>query len=468
MASILNYLIAFLVLLIGGTLYYFIIKKSLSAFKLLNGFQQKLIAGCFLLFVIIGSFIRPNQGLDRLKTSQWTIPRIKKSFAFSKDGLQNKLLGKENYTAHLKNNLVKKPDVYFIFVESYGTVASLTKETSARYDSLIFSLEKDFEAENWNIVSNYSRAPIIGGKSWLSFSTVMAGLKMYEHTGYNNIIQNQKQYPHIVEYFNQQGYETYRMNTFKANANTEMKIPYEVLDEFWKFDHWVKFKDIPYQGYEYDIFGGIPDQYALGFLQDSIIVDSLPSFNFFITMNSHGPWFEPPPILEKWQDLDKIKYTPHGAYHKQEGSNHERYYKTIVYQLEMLKDFITNKVDSNSVVVLIGDHNPAGMEYKLWKIYNRFATQIHVFSKDQNFTNSFLEYEFDKGMHIDTSKNLLMNHEGFYSLFQRNLIKNYGKKGAPLPEYMVKGLEDLDQKEREAKKAEAAKIGKQKKIRSRK
>ena len=458
MASILNYIIAAVILFVGLAAFYFLMRYTLLLFEKLDPTIKKYIFGPLLIYVLMSLVIHPGEALSRLKTSQWTVPRIIESFAFSKDNLQNKLKGKEKYSAHLRNNLIEKPDLYFIFVESYGTVASLTKENINRYDSLLLELDESFAKAQWNIASNYSIAPIIGGKSWLSFSTVMAGVKMYEHTGYNEIIQNQKKFPHLINYLNGQSYETYRMNTFKANEKTEMKIPYEVLDEFWDFDHWIKFKDIPYSGYEYDIFGGIPDQYALGYLQDSLIVDSLPTFSFFITMNSHGPWFEPPPILENWKDLDTIKSTPHEEWMQQKGSNNERYFKSIIYQLKMLEQFILKKVDQNSIVVLIGDHNPAGMEYKLWKIYNKFATQIHVFSKDKAFTDSFLEYNFDAGMHIDINKNKLMKHEGFYSLFQRMLIKHYGKNGAILPDYLPNGLEATTQKESEkGKKKEEVK-----------
>ena len=81
------------------------------------------------------------------------------------------------------------------------------------------------------------------------------------------------------------------------------------------------------------------------------------------------------------------------------------------------------------------------MEYKLWKIFHKRSTPIHVFSKNKSFVDGFLEDQFDTGMHIDTSQSTLMWHQGFYSLFQKNLIRSYGSENAKLPEFLDKGLE---------------------------
>ncbi|MEL6989016.1 MAG: hypothetical protein AAGK97_14485, partial [Bacteroidota bacterium] len=258
MGSILNYSILLIGLILGFLVLRWIIKTSFKTLDQITLAQKFYSFGLLGIFIIAGTLIKSgDKALSKLKTVQWTTPRIADSFGtYKKQGQINATA----YQAHLFNALTEKPDVYLIFVEAYGAVATLTPECKSKYDQLINGLEQKYSDKGWNVVSNYSKAPIIGGKSWLSFSSVMAGVKMAEHSSYSAIIENEKDFPHMAEYFNQQGYYTYRMNSFKSNPKTEIKIPYQTLDEFWKFDDWIKFKDIPYSGYEYDIFGGIPDQ----------------------------------------------------------------------------------------------------------------------------------------------------------------------------------------------------------------
>ena len=341
----LNYFLFVLLALGCLVAFYFLCRFIIQSFLSLNVKKRWKSLVPFLGLILFSFFFssKTNEDISRLKTVQWTTPRIIKSLFSNQEKINQKLSGQYKYEAQLANPLQEKPNVYFIFLEAYGSVVSLGRELGPRYDSLLSTLEPVIQEKGWHCSSNYSISPVIGGRSWLSFSSVMAGIELRDHVIYNDLIHNYKTYPHLIEYFNRQGYESSRMNTFKGNEKTEILISYEALDSFWKFDNRYGFKDFPYKGYDYDVFGGIPDQYALGYFQDSLRNAAKPSFMFFITMNSHGPWFEPAPLLEDWRALDSIKVSPHGKWHAQFGMNIERYYKCMEYQLKMSVDFITEK-----------------------------------------------------------------------------------------------------------------------------
>ena len=112
-----------------------------------------------------------------------------------------------------------------------------------------------------------------------------------------------------------------------ANFNNDdyLKID-SIAQNYFHTHHWTKYSDIPYSGYKYDYFGGIPDQYALSFWYETILDKSThPHYLFFITLNTHAPFYLPPPILENWRDLDKIQSSPHKGNRLEKGIPIVRY-----------------------------------------------------------------------------------------------------------------------------------------------
>ena len=250
------------------------------------------------------------------------------------------------YRSFLSKSLAQKPDIYFLFIESYGTVATLSPELESTYKNLITSLQKPLNDEGWHMASTYSIAPIKGGRSWLSFSSTLSGIKIENQLQYNNMIELNKNFPHLVRYLNYQGYQTYRMSTM-SNTNTDSLIPLNKNNQFWGFDDLIMYNDIPYKGYQYDYLGGLPDQYALGHFDENIGDKSTsPKFLFFITTTSHGPWYPPPPIVKDWKALDDLKESPTGESPQLKGETIFRYQKSIEYELKVVIDFIKKSVKS--------------------------------------------------------------------------------------------------------------------------
>ncbi|UCC53706.1 MAG: hypothetical protein JSV68_06965, partial [Anaerolineaceae bacterium] len=65
---------------------------------------------------------------------------------------------------------------------------------------------------------------------------------------------------------------------------------------------------------------------------------------------------------------------------------------------------------------------------------------LHIISKDRAFVRSFAEYGFDPGLKVQDPLPA-MRHEGFYSLFMRVLLQQYGQGGSKLPEYLPDGIQ---------------------------
>ncbi|MEK7256128.1 MAG: hypothetical protein AAB316_15360, partial [Bacteroidota bacterium] len=239
---------------------------------------------------------------------QWIAKQVIKSCRFEEPGRFKQLPAPLPHQAFLEKELPAKPDIYFIAVEAYGAVASLAPELAGDFQILAGKLERQLDSAGWHSASTYSCSPIIGGRSWLGFTTALTGMHLGNQAHYNNLFKCNPDFPHLVRMLNSNGYFTARLSTLRNSPLADSILPTKELNRFWEFDRFVQFSDIPYRGFQYDLYGGIPDQYSFGFVRDSVLAQvRQPRFLFFITMSSHYPWYEPPPVVGDWRQLDGIQ-----------------------------------------------------------------------------------------------------------------------------------------------------------------
>ncbi len=460
-----TYLIGVLVFLLVSMLIFIstlFLQKQLIVYKKYPLFW--LLGGMFSLFVFL---IKPNtatlainrnvelssedrgiQAIDTLIDSSqvsylhWIYPDIQTSATLDRKDHLGHLEKRWIYDFYKNKKLVHKPNIFLIFVESYGGVAALSDYCYERYGDLTTQLTNELDSAGWHIASNYSKSTVIGGRSWLAMTTAMIGARVEDQIQYSELIKNRQSYPHMVDFFNLQGYETVRASTMRIRrSDMDTLNMITIPNRFWKFDERYFYPDIPYKGYQYDLYGGIPDQYTLSYMTDEILnKKEKPFFYTSITMNSHGPWHHKmPPIVEDWRTLNTMK-KPFGDATIGKDMRIDSYWTAIDYQLKMLTNYIKQKGRDDSIYIIIGDHNPGGLEWKLYNRFNKWATPIHIISKDDIFVNSFHQHGFTQGIQVDTSQFTIMRHMGLYSLLTRQLLENYGAEAEVLPDYLPWGL----------------------------
>lgn len=371
---------------------------------------------------------------------QWVTPKVIRSLRpldslMLADSTMEKL--KQYDQVRLKN----PPNVYLLFVESYGAVAKCLWQEGPLYTQLMDQYAHIYQDSGYTVYSTFSEAPIMGGRSWLSFTSAMTGLTINNHLTFNHLLSADYNYPHLVRYFSGEGYNTYRIKTM-ADQTQSTTLSYALADRFYAFDHWIKYEDFPYQGYQYDYFGGMPDQYALNYFDAHLLDKSRqPYFIFSINMTTHGPWHHVPPVLNDWRDLDTIKTCPDGTNRSLDFADESmRYFEAIRYAMEVHMRFIFSTVPDHSLVILIGDHQPPGMNFTCIGKITEAAVPVHLISRDRELVEGFADYGFIPGMDVPLSHDVTMKHAGLYSMLVRELIRHYGPEGAKLPAYRPGGV----------------------------
>ncbi|NJO68629.1 MAG: sulfatase-like hydrolase/transferase [Bacteroidetes bacterium] len=240
--------------------------------------------------------------------------------------------------------------------------------------------------------------------------------------------ENIADFNHLMRYFKAQGYMNYRINAIPDNE--KMKIPWTQYSNLYAIDEWIFFKSMNYKGRLYGFGPSPPDQFSLAYAHNYIKNQGKKPFTlFFITQSSHSPFISPDTIADNWEHLNE------GIMEKKKRSVFFRkptvddYTKAIRYQIMMLTDYILKFGEENDVFILIGDHQPPLITNGK---NDGFETPIHIICKNEALIKQFENLGFNRGLEI-TDRTNTMKHEGFYPIFMKAFLSEYGKPGNSLP-----------------------------------
>ena len=346
----------------------------------------------------------------------------------------DKINSQMNYQ-HL--SLKSKPDIYLLFVESYGKLLYESPALRASYLRCMDSCESVLLGNGLNAATGFSTSPVSGGQSWVSYTSVLFGYNIRNQGTFNSLLKNpaMAHYDNLFRVLNQNGYKTFRLNAIPPSSNLEM--PWETYSRFYSIDKWINFSDLNYSGRLYGFGPSPPDQYSINFAGQYINKSSAgPRALFFITQTTHNPFYSPDSLSRDWQSLnskpDSITFHASVLFKKPRIKD---YAKAVHYDLSALVQFITNVPDSNAIFILIGDHQPP----VITSANDGFETPVHIISRNKDFTRTFTQFGFREGMKAD-EKAVPIRHEGIYSMFMREFVRFYGTDHSPLPEYRPEGI----------------------------
>jgi phosphoglycerol transferase MdoB-like AlkP superfamily enzyme len=300
------------------------------------------------------------------------------------------------------------------------------------------ALEKSLANDGWAAVSTLSEAPTWGGGSWMSYTSTLFGILVEQQSEYNALKAKYSllEYPNMGRYFSSQGYDY----VWVVPINRQLSEEREVIDHiFYGADQWITFDTLNYEGPLFGWGPSPPDQFTLGFIQEFTAQQEQPTFMVYLTQNSHYPWTPLPPVLDDWRELENLDMQDGVLSEAQKKSLswwelRRNYMQAVDNTLNALEEFITLLDKENSVIVLIGDHQPPSVSRR----DDGYGTIVHIVSQDADFLASFREYGFEDGLILENLEPMI-RHEGLYSLFVRNFVARYGTSPWTLPPYLPNG-----------------------------
>ncbi|MFT7365301.1 MAG: hypothetical protein ACI9OW_000176 [Marinobacter psychrophilus] len=248
-------------------------------------------------------------------------------------------------------------DVIFGFIESYG-ISSLTDD---RFKDLIGSrldkMEAAVSAAGLHMVSGRLGSPVQGGQSWLAHATMLSGQWIDTQLDYEILLASD--YPTLIDDMALTGHDTVAvMPAITQDWPEGQAFGYNRIYQSTTMD---------YQGPPFN-WVTMPDQYTWSWFQRSVREQTVgPIFAEVALISSHAPWVPILPVLEDWDSVGNGT-----AFNQWEGAGEapaslwlepervrEHYALAIDYALNVATGYATRHVDKNTLLVLLGDHQPA-------------------------------------------------------------------------------------------------------------
>jgi hypothetical protein len=356
------------------------------------------------------------------------------------------------YAAYDTLSLDRRPPIYLLAVESYGSVLERHPDLRRPYRDLLDSTDAALRKDGWHTASARMEAPVRGGRSWLAIASLFTGVRVDRQLLFNRFKQNAGGVPHLVRFLNRQGYRTVALQPFTFAR------PGLPVGNLYDFDVTLYRDDLDYEGPAYGL-ADAPDQYSLHFGHHTQLAPSPdPFFLFFETVSSHALWnYGLPPALPDWRQFNAATGTP--AEQKRQlgrlGSaptqflpdsitapriydqpTPQRYLQHVAYDLRVLRDYLIEKAPDGSLVLLLGDHQPPLLDTKT------NTTPLHVLSTDSMLVRRVRRQGFTDGL-VPTGRSPTLRQEGLYSFLVRLLAaQDQGPTAdsTALPPYRPEGV----------------------------
>jgi hypothetical protein len=289
-------------------------------------------------------------------------------------------------------------DVLLVFFESYGR-SVLDQNRFQRYSlPALSSFERELEEKGLASVSGFLTSPIMGGQSWLAHSTLESGLWLPHQSYYNALLATDRLT--LTKAFRKRGHRTVAMKP-------AIVMPWPEGPHFG-FEEIYAEADMGYAGEPYN-WATMPDQYTMSAFEQferSAEERDRPVFAEFSLISSHAPWTHIPPVVDDWSDIGdgalfstwaEIGDPPHVVWADPERVR-AQYGKSIRYVLDMLTSYATNFVDDRTLLIVVGDHQPAPL------VTGEGVTRdvpLHVITGNPDLLQPFINWGLVPGMHPD-------------------------------------------------------------------
>jgi hypothetical protein len=299
----------------------------------------------------------------------------------------------EEQLAHMPTNLKKLGgrNVYLFLIESYGAAVFDRPDFARRVAPVYRAFETELGARGFSLATGLLDSPTSGGRSWLAFATLATGVRTSDQLQYELVLAN-KPKP-LARFFREAGYRT-------VLAQPGTTRPW-VKGEMFAFDQRYYAWNFDYAGPGY-AWATMPDQYVLDFIRRREVTSRTSSlFVQYVLVSSHAPWSHQPALLEDWERIQN------GAlYNDQEmvrfpiqwpnfADASEAYITSVVYDLEVLERYLAKFVADDSLIILLGDHQPVP---EVAGVSTSVSVPVHVLSREASLLAPFRARGYAPGM----------------------------------------------------------------------
>ena len=249
-------------------------------------------------------------------------------------------------------------DVLLVFVESYGKVAVQGSSFSGRVDAVLNRGTAQLRAAGFSSRSAFLSSSTFGGLSWLAHSTTQSGIRIGTQRGYDQLVKSDRLT--LTRAFKRAGWRT-------VSEDPANKRHWPEGSSFYRFDKIYDRRNVGYRGPEFGL-PPMPDQYVLLALQRLELAkrDRRPVFAQVDLISSHAPWTKIPRLIP-WAHVGDgsifnrvpLEESTKAKLFGDAARARKAYGHSIEYTMSTLMSFVARYGNDDTVLVVLGDHQPA-------------------------------------------------------------------------------------------------------------
>jgi hypothetical protein len=284
-------------------------------------------------------------------------------------------------------------DVIFAFVESYGRVALQDPHISPGVRAQLRTGTRRLGAAGFSARSAFLTSPTFGAISWLAHSTFQSGLWVDSQERYDALVTSRR--VTLSDAFKRAGWRT----VVDVPANTK-DWPQSV---FYHYDKVYDSRNVGYAGPRFG-YPTMPDQYTLDAFHRLELSGSrrLPVMAEIDLISSHAPWSRTPHMIPQSQVGDGSSFegmpdqlpSETEIWRSADGVR-KAYGQSIQYSLDALITFVETYGSDRTVLVLLGDHQPATI---VSGDHADHDVPITVVARDRGVLDSISGWGWEPGM----------------------------------------------------------------------
>jgi hypothetical protein len=282
-------------------------------------------------------------------------------------------------------------NIILFMVESYGHTLYQERKHALRFAARVKAVNHALQQAGFQIYTGLLQSSTFGGASWLAFATLESGVWVPNQIRYNFLLASHVK--PLAAYFNQAGYRS-----ISVMPATTMPWP---EGAYFSYERAYYAKDFGYTGPPFG-WSPMPDQFVLKTIFDKEIQSSKrPLFLRFVLSSTHAPFHNQPRYIEDWErigdgsiyhELEPVRF-PDNWPDLTEAT--DAYLTAMEYEFEVLQSYLIDYVEDDSLVIIMGDHQPnahiSGPKATDW-------VPIHVISRNVALLLPFAESGYTSGM----------------------------------------------------------------------
>jgi hypothetical protein len=249
-------------------------------------------------------------------------------------------------------------DVLLVFVESYGRVAVQDSSFSPQVGKVLEQGDAQLRSAGFSARSAFLTSPTFGGLSWLAHSTMQSGVQVDGQRRYDQLVNDNRLT--LTRAFKKAGWRAVGVMPANHRAWPEGHT-------FYGYDKIYDRRNLGYRGPDFGL-PPMPDQYTFLALQRRELAPShrTPVFAEVDLISSHAPWTKIPRLIS-WEEVGDgsvfdrvpVEESTKAKLFGDAGRARRAYGHSIEYSMKTLFSFVQRYGNDNTVLVVLGDHQPA-------------------------------------------------------------------------------------------------------------